>query len=388
VTEDLISAVEEVVVDIIGEVLVQMNTNTQNMNTTSTNNTMNTNSQQQQQQNGKQTRTMIEDDAQEDNNNKDNDNEELPYGEEIEEDNDDDNATAKTVAELVSLMKNTTSAHLLSARALIKTPYVELYVPHCIFSEGITRAEKKLQQQQTSTSTSTIPIVWRNTNTRPSEYVIALEAAQQAHRPVKFIWWGMKMNRERNDDNDAHHDCDSMDNAVLVDIMPTVSRKELLKRNIQHFRHTGRYIPAGAIGGSLDRIENLLHTADKIATKAAAKIVTTSTTTNTTSDSSSNTASSSSVKGIADDDNYDDDQKLQEQQQQQLVHMNKMMDRAFAYLGGFHINTETGLVTKVSDCKQLRQPFSYRTSSSSRSTKPIKRKKKQKQYTENRGKVK
>ena len=45
-----------------------------------------------------------------------------------------------------------------------------------------------------------------------------------------------------------------------------------------------------------------------------------------------------------------------------------MMDTAFAYLGGFHINMDTGLVKKVGECKQLKQPFPFRKTNTSTSS--------------------
>ena len=45
-----------------------------------------------------------------------------------------------------------------------------------------------------------------------------------------------------------------------------------------------------------------------------------------------------------------------------------MMVTAFAYLGGFHINMDTGLVKKVGECKQLKQPFPFRKTNTSTSS--------------------
>jgi hypothetical protein len=169
ITEDLIIAMEEVVVGAIGEVLVQMQMK------------------------------LDQAAAQE---------EELPY----------DNGTEEPDTALDLSSVNATSAHLLSARALVKTPYVALYVPQCIFDGGIDRAQDLLATLLIEES-SMMPMAWDNTNTRPSEYTAALAAAQKAKRPVKFIAWGTQW-------------------------MSRVSRRELLNRNIKRFRATGRYIPA------------------------------------------------------------------------------------------------------------------------------------------------
>lgn len=169
ITEDLINAMEEVVVEAIGEVLVQMQLKLD------------------------QAAAQAE---------------ELPYGDERDE--------QESAVDLSSI--NATSAHLLSARALVKTPDVALYVPQCIFDGGIDRAQDLLATLLIEES-SEMPLAWDNTNTRPSEYISALAAAEKARRPVKFVSWGTQW-------------------------MSRVSRKELLKRNIKRFRLTGRYIPA------------------------------------------------------------------------------------------------------------------------------------------------
>eukprot|EP00797_Seminavis_robusta_P015506 Sro2326_g323440.2 (244) ;mRNA; r:6421-7152 len=140
----------------------------------------------------------------------------------------------------LTAVTNATSAQLLSARALIRTPYVDLFVPHAIFSSGggLDRAELQLQELLTNLPPTT-PVSWGNTNTKPAEYVAALRAAQTAGRPVKFIAWGVSP------------------------FLPYVSRQELLRRTVSKFRNTGRYIPAGAVGAAAGRVEWLIREAAK-----------------------------------------------------------------------------------------------------------------------------
>jgi len=68
----------------------------------------------------------------------DNDDEELPY-EEQEDDNDkeEEGTSSFDVPNM-----NATQAHLLSARQLIKTPHVDLFVPQAIFHGGIDSAQR------------------------------------------------------------------------------------------------------------------------------------------------------------------------------------------------------------------------------------------------------
>jgi putative endonuclease len=192
VAEDLIGAVEQVVVQAVSEVICHM---------------------------------QLKRDAQAGD-------DELPYDEE----NEKDPATTLDLSKM-----NATQAHLLSARALIQTPHVDLFVPQAIFHGGIERAEEILYELLQSSVDK--PVSWGNTNTRPTEYAAALSAAEKAGRPVKFVAWGT--NR-----------------------LPRVSRQELLRRNVARFRKIGRCIPAGAVGAALGRVETLVkeaqHQAEKL----------------------------------------------------------------------------------------------------------------------------
>lgn len=191
VAEDLIGAVEEVVVQAVSEVICQMQL---------------------------KRRAEAEDD-------------ELPYDEENVKD-------PTAVLDLSTL--NATQAHLLSARALIHTPHVDLFIPQAIFHGGIDRAEEVLYELLQSSVEK--PVSWGNTNTRPNEYAAALSAAEKAGRPVKFVAWGTSR-------------------------LPRVSRQELLRRNVARFRKTGRCIPAGAVGAALGRVESLVNEAQRQAEK-------------------------------------------------------------------------------------------------------------------------
>jgi putative endonuclease len=194
VAEDLIGAVEQVVVQAVSEVICQM-----------------------QMKRGAEKAEV----------------DELPYD---EKENERDPAAMLDLSTL-----NATQAHLLSARALIQTPHVDLFIPHAIFRGGIDRAEEVLSTLLQSSFVDR-PVSWGNTNTRPTEYVAALSAAERAGRPVKFVAWGTGR-------------------------LPRVSRQELLRRNVARFRKTGRCIPAGAVGAALGRVESLVNEAQQQAEK-------------------------------------------------------------------------------------------------------------------------
>lgn len=203
---------------------------------------------------------------------------------------------------------NATSAHLLSARALIRTPFVELFVPHAIFRGGIDQAEEELQRLLDNVP-FTHPVSWGNTNTRPLEYVAALKAAQRAGRPVHFVAWGKTTH------------------------MPRVPRRELLRRTVSKFRLTGRYVPAGAVGAALGRVERLIKEAEKEASDLLAGgdgIA--------SSDRLANASSQGKLKQATQEENH------------------KMMNAAFASLAGFSMDKD-GYVTQIGDPRIFNKKF-------------------------------
>ena len=287
VAEDLIDGVEQVAARAVGELLLQM-----------------LDEQQQQEKPSKVADLEHEQD--------------LPYdhydttsssGGTEDEDSTDDDEQEEPQVDLRTM--NATSAHLLSAKALIKTPYVDLFVPQALFNGGIDKAERKLQKLLKGSSLST-PISWGNTNTRPVEYAAALAAAQRAGRPVKFVAWGTSN-------------------------LPRVPRRELLRRTVSKFRNTGRYVPAGAVGAALGRVERLIQEAEKEARKLAT---------------------------VAKDNSRDDDDGTSgnntEVAEQQEIHR---MNVAFAALAGY-LMYDDGHVMRISDPKNLNQKSNKASSSS------------------------
>ena len=271
VAEDLIEGVEQVSVRAVGEILFQM-------------------LQEKEQQNV----ADLEND--------------LPY----DHREDEEGETQEPPLDLSAI--NATSAHLLSAKALIKTPYVDLFVPQALFNGGIDKAEGKLQQLLDSSSIST-PISWGNTNTRPVEYAAALRAAQRAGRPVKFVAWGTPN-------------------------LPRVPRRELLRRTVSKFRNTGRYVPAGAVGAALGRVERLIQEAEKEARKLLPN------------DDIADSTPRSSLEGTDNENVTIDtgtDMDLVAEQQE-----NHRMNVALAALAGF-VMYDDGHVMKISEPRNLNQ---------------------------------
>lgn len=268
----------------------------------------------------------------------------LPYDSHHDEDDekDDDDKAKEPPIDLTAA--NATSAHLLSAKALIKTPYVNLFVPQALFNGGIDKAEKKLQKLLSSSAMS-VPVSWGNTNTRPVEYAAALRAAQRAGRPVKFVAWGTPN-------------------------LPRVPRSELLRRTVSKFRNTGRYVPAGAVAAALGRVERLIQEAEKEAQKLAVENYgTNATATAMVADDTKLEITIDVEEGVtaaATSSSRDSEIELTELELQE----NQRMDIALAALGGFAMNGD-GNVMKITEAKNLHQksyPWSNKEPSESVNT--------------------
>ena len=222
---------------------------------------------------------------------------ELPYNDEDDDDKEkitigQENQDSTDASPVEEVIQATHEAHLLSARDLIKTPHIDLFVPEGIFRGGIDSANKLLSELVNNAHPKQ-PVSWGNTNTRPGEYAKTLAAAEKSGRPVKFVAWGTSR-------------------------LPRVSRQELLRRNVARFRNSGRYIPAGAVGAALGRVDKLLKEAQLEA-------------------------------GIlAKDDLYRNESELLPED-----HENQIMDAAFASLAGFR-RIEGGFVVKVGEPKDFR----------------------------------
>ncbi|KAL7464545.1 hypothetical protein ACHAXS_004881 [Conticribra weissflogii] len=137
--------------------------------------------------------------------------------------------------------------------------------------------------QSRSKHPSNAPLAWGNTNTRPREYKIALEVAENSGRPVEFIVFGgieacemirnhvtrreyRKMIHDReeslpNIQTDGIEVSTTETNDYTIASLPKLDLQTLLRRNLQRFLQTGRYIPSRAIADAIIRTESLLASA-------------------------------------------------------------------------------------------------------------------------------
>jgi hypothetical protein len=139
-----------------------------------------------------------------------------------------------------------------------RPPTIQLFIVESLFRPhpqtnmtGVDAAQKELVEKA---RTTTLPLSWGNTNTRPREYKVALDAAQQSGRQVYFLVYAEKMTT----------------NGVFL---PPTSLGILLRRNVKRLLQSGKYVPAKAIVEATERVESLVTMArrelDKTAMAAA-----------------------------------------------------------------------------------------------------------------------
>lgn len=136
-------------------------------------------------------------------------------------------------------------------------------------SSALDEAQRLIKSISTDSSVhdSAAPLAWGNTNTRPREFLSAMEAATLSGRPVEFIVFGgldacvtiCKHIMSGTETRTTSQDDGESDLLCL----PKLSRRVLLMRNIQRFVNTGRYIPSIAIDDAIVRVESMLAEATK-----------------------------------------------------------------------------------------------------------------------------
>lgn len=92
--------------------------------------------------------------------------------------------------------------------------------------------------------------------------VTALDAAEKSKRPVEFIIYGGLEAIDKMPNHMFQNDND------LTLCMPRSSRLTLLKRNINRFVETGRYIPSSAIADAMERVDSMISSAVNEANKS------------------------------------------------------------------------------------------------------------------------
>eukprot|EP00978_Attheya_sp_CCMP212_P042471 scaffold259440_cov51-Attheya_sp.AAC.2 len=158
---------------------------------------------------------------------------------------------------------------------------VELFVVESIFrprpvagqSTALEAAVSNLKDAATNSNHSHLPLAWGNTNTRPREYMQALDVAEMSDRPVHFILHDT-LGKSLLSSMHAHDE--NGDNTL---ILPNVGLSTLLKRSIHRFATTGKYVPAKAILDASGRVENLVQIALQNARKQVILETTNATTT-------------------------------------------------------------------------------------------------------------
>lgn len=115
---------------------------------------------------------------------------------------------------------------------------------------GLNAVSSKLKHLAMDDSYEEHPLGWGNTNAKSGDYMTALEVAQSSCRPIYFVPYS------GTDIIQSLHDSDELNMHL-----PRVGIKNLLKRNIQRFKSTGRFIPTKAIIVTSERVDVLLQQA-------------------------------------------------------------------------------------------------------------------------------
>lgn len=130
---------------------------------------------------------------------------------------------------------------------------VDLFCREAIFMRGGAVEESALERTQRLliAAAVTTAISWGNTNTKPSDYNVALAMAAATHRPVHFV---------------VYHDGempngDSVDGYIFD--LTADDFTDLVRRSVRRLLATGRYVPVNVIADMRDRtydsIQRVVH---------------------------------------------------------------------------------------------------------------------------------
>eukprot|EP00977_Amphora_coffeiformis_P027391 scaffold34608_cov172-Amphora_coffeaeformis.AAC.11 len=132
----------------------------------------------------------------------------------------------------------------------------DLFIPEALFRphpnskiSGINSALKALESISLREK-----VAWGNTNTKPSDYEIALLIAQKQGRYVKFIVYDAI-----SGDSSVSETCE----------LPFLGFDGLLQRNLRRYIKTGRYIPAQVLFDMNTRAQDIILRLDEVWQKQA-----------------------------------------------------------------------------------------------------------------------
>lgn len=140
-----------------------------------------------------------------------------------------------------------TTADVFITEAIFKT----LQLENGHVQSALNRAITELHSLATDPSLlyANACVSWGNTNSKPHDYLAALEAAVASKRPVDFI---------------PFIDPDKSPGITSGLYLPYVGIEELFRRNLQRFVTSGRYIPCRAIIDTCLRVNILMNDARKL----------------------------------------------------------------------------------------------------------------------------
>jgi len=107
---------------------------------------------------------------------------------------------------------------------------------------GLKSAITKFNNLACNRTTKSSAIAWGNTNSKPSDYIAILEAAERSARPVYFIPF---IQKERF----------KIKNGLCL---PWIPFQQLINRNVKRLYNDGRYVPIRSILEHCSRVERLM----------------------------------------------------------------------------------------------------------------------------------
>lgn len=139
---------------------------------------------------------------------------------------------------------------------------VDLFVRERIFRRDGTHSTTGLESSEKALYACPIdrPVAWGNTNTRPSDYRMALVMAASTRRPVRFVVYSDKKALLRILNNSEMDLADKVPQE-LFGLQATLP--ELIDRNVNRLLTSGRYVPVSVIRDmherSLELLQKVVH---------------------------------------------------------------------------------------------------------------------------------
>ncbi|KAL7581073.1 hypothetical protein ACA910_005876 [Epithemia clementina (nom. ined.)] len=141
---------------------------------------------------------------------------------------------------------------------LLLPEYTDVFVREAIFKPNRATGQSALDAAQDALfqkCSSAQAMAWGNTNTKASDYKVALLAAAQQRRPVYFVVY----NALNDDDETSSSNSNSNHSqSIMESELESIGLEGLLKRNLNRYLTSGRYVPVSVLWDMWHRTRSLL----------------------------------------------------------------------------------------------------------------------------------